>query len=295
MAKTSSAPALNKNNNQLFSGCSSVRSCRTKLRRWYNKGIPKTDLVHYGRISAGYTCQRIALKTYKKERDILDYEGMLQESGHCVIRGAIDADALSSIRSEMSCYSKSHQDTWCRTVPFSDQVFQKRLEYRTFKAEDLGFPVDEVVNSDGIPENSLPFTRIWLNGLIRLNFPHFHFVTLTLLKNNCKSKKWKDDPSFHTDIPPGWTGDTSGIDQRPNAPIALWFPLDSNIALDYKTHTNKNKPQVKSSLSSITLKPTDLLLFDRNTFLHRSSKPIQRNKCNFRLLITLSHHLNELM
>jgi hypothetical protein len=126
VAKTSS-PVIHKNNNQLLSGCNSVCSARTKLQRWYNKGISKLDQVHYGRISAGYTSQRIALKTYKKQRDILDYQGMLQESGHCTICGAIDANALLSIRTEMSCYTKSHQDTWSRIVSFSDQVFQKRL------------------------------------------------------------------------------------------------------------------------------------------------------------------------
>jgi hypothetical protein len=186
MAKTSS-PAINKNNNQLFSGCNSVRSARTKLQRWYNQGIPKSDHSHYGRISAGYTTQRIALKTYKKQRDILDYHGMLQETGHCAIRGAIDAEALMSIRADMACYIKSHQDTWSCTVPFSDQVFQKRLCYKSFKIEDLGYPVADLVNSEGILENFLPFTRIWLNGLIRLNFPHFKFVTVTFVKNNCKA------------------------------------------------------------------------------------------------------------
>jgi hypothetical protein len=46
----------------------------------------------------------------------------------------------------------------------------------------------------------------------------------------------KTDPVFHTDIPPDWTGDTSGIDERAEAPIVLWFPLQRTVALDYKYH-----------------------------------------------------------
>jgi hypothetical protein len=238
LGRGSDAHAINKNNNQLFSGCNSVQSARTKLQCWYNKGIPKSDKVHYGCISAGYTSQRNALKTYKKQRDILDYQGMLQESGHCVIRGAIGANALLSICIKMSCFSNSHQDTWSSTVSFTNQVFQKRLGYKSFKIGDLGSSEGAFVKSDGIMTNSLPFTASWRNGLIHLNFPHFRFVTVILVKNNSKAKKWSDDPSFHTDIPPGWIGDTSGIDQIPNAPIALWFPLER--AVEQKQPPTKN-------------------------------------------------------
>jgi hypothetical protein len=142
--------------------------------------------------------------------------------------------------------------------------------------------------------NNLPFLSIWLHVVVRISFPYFKFASLFLIKNNCKTTSWKDDPEFHTDMPPNWTGDTSGLDCRPDAPIVLWFPLDRAVALDYKQHINKNNPQPKVTFPLLHLKPTDLLLFDRNTFLHRSSKPIYPNFSNFRVLINLSTNLDEL-
>jgi hypothetical protein len=286
MTKNSS-PTTSPNINTLFSGCNSVRSARTKLQRWRNKGIPLSDKVHYGRISAGYTSQRISLKTYKKHRSILDYTGMLKENGHCIIRGAIDADAIASILSDLSPHHQSN-DGWCPTVQYSDQVYQKPLHFKSHKVSDIGL-------SSGSSSNTLPFLSTWLQGTLRLNFPHLKFASLFLLKNNKRISQWKTDPVFHTDIPPNWVGDTSGIDERPEAPIVLWFPLERTVALDYRYHIHKINPQPKITVPTLDLKPTDLLMFDRNTFLHRSSTPIYPNCHNFRVLITLSPTLKELM
>jgi hypothetical protein len=294
MTKTSfpplSDPPISKqeHNNPLFSACSSVRSARTKLQRWYKKGgVPRTDQVFYGRISAGYTSQRLALKTYKKERDIFDYKAMLKASAHCVIRGAIDVDAVSSIRSNLVPYMDS-PDGWSTSVQFSEQVFQKPILFKSYALSDFGL-------RSGSSINNLPFLSIWLLGVVRISFPYFKFASLFLIKNNCKSTTWADDPVFHTDMPPNWTGDTSGLDSRPDAPLVFWFPLDRDVTLAYKQHTNKSNPPPKITASLLHLKPTDLLLFDRNTFLHRSSKPIYPKFSNFRVLINLSTNVDELI
>jgi hypothetical protein len=289
MTKTSTTPTPNnnKNINTLFSGCTSVRSARTKLQRWRNKGIPLSDKVHYGRISAGYTSQRISLKSSKKHRTILDYTGSLKENGHCIVRGAIDSDAIDSILSDLSPHHNSNEG-WCPTVQFTDQVFQKPLIFKSHQVSDIGFSV-------GSSTNTLPFLSTWLQGILRLNFPHLKFASIFLLKNNVNITTWKTDPFFHKDIPPDWTGDTSGIDERAEAPMVLWFPLQRTVALDYKYHICKTNPQPKVNVPTLDVKPTDLLMFDRNTFLHRSSKPIYPNCRNFRVLIILSTNLDELL
>jgi hypothetical protein len=293
MTKTSFPPLSNpiskhEHNNPLFSACSSVRSARTKLQGWYKKGgVPRTDQLFYGRISAGYTSQRLALKTYKKERDIFDYKAMLKASAHCVIRGAIDVDAVSLIRSNLVPYMDS-PDGWCTSVQFSEQVFQKPILFKSYAPSDFG-----LVSGSSI--NNLPFLSIWLLGVVRISFPYFKFASLFLIKNNCKTTTWVDDPVFHTDMPPNWTGDTSGLDSRPDAPLVFWFPLDRDVTLDYKQHTNKSNPAPKITASLLHLKPKDLLLFDRNTFLHRSSKPIYPKFSNFRVLFNLSTNVDELM
>jgi hypothetical protein len=290
MTKTSSpAPSnpITKPNNALFCGCTSVRSTRTKLHRWYLKGIPRTDQLYYGRISAGYTSHIITLKTYKKDRDILDYKAMLEASAHCIIRGAIDAHALQSITANLSPYMKSPAN-WCASVQFSTQVYQQPISFKSSSLSNFGL-------SPGTSRNKVPFLTSWLQDIIRLSFPHFKYVSLFLIKNNRNSTKWTDDPVFHTDIPPGWQGDTSGIDERPEAPMVLWFPLETSAALDYKQHINKKNPPPKVTAPLLHLKPTDLLIFDRNTFLHRSSKPVHPNCSNFRVLIILSTNLQELV
>jgi hypothetical protein len=81
--------------------------------------------------------------------------------------------------------------------------------------------------------NNTPFFSSWLQDVICLSFPHLKLGSIFLLKNNHNTTKWKDDPVFHTDIPPGWIGNTSGIDERHDAPMVLWFPLERAVALDY--------------------------------------------------------------
>jgi hypothetical protein len=133
----------------------SVRSARTKLQRWYKKGgVPRTNQLFYGCVSAGYTSQGLALKTYKKDRDIFDYKAMLEASVHCVIRGAIDADAdaVVSFQSNLVPYIE-RPDGWCTSVQFSKQVFQKPIIFKSYALSDFGL-------RSGSSINNLPFLSI---------------------------------------------------------------------------------------------------------------------------------------
>jgi hypothetical protein len=195
---------------------------------------------------------------------------MLEASVHSVIRGAIDADTVESIISNLSPYMKSH-DGWCTSVQFNKQVLQKPILFQSFALLDVGLITGSSINN-------IPFFLSWLQDIIRLSFPHLKFCSIFLLKNNRNTTKWED------------VNDTSGIDKRHDVPMVLWFSLERSVALDYKQHTKKKHPQPKVTSSSLDLKPMDLLMFDCNTFLHWSSRPIYPKYSNFRVLIILSTH-----
>jgi hypothetical protein len=201
-------------------------------------GLPRTDQLFYDHIlSVGYTSQWLALKTYKKDRDIFDYKAMLKTCAHCVIRGAIDANAVVSIRINLVPYMES-PNGWCTSVQFSQQVFQKPILFKSYDLADFGL-------RPGSSINNLPFLSIWLHGVVRFSFPNFKFASLFLIKNNCKTNTWEDDPVFHTDMPPNWIGDTSGLDCRPDAPLLFWFPLDRATTSSISTKlilNQKSKP-----------------------------------------------------
>jgi hypothetical protein len=174
-----SLPIFNKheNTNPLSSACSSVRSARTK--RWYkNGGVLRTDQLLCGCISAGYTSQRLALRTYKKDRDIFDYNAMLKTCAHCVIRGAIDADAVVSIQSNLVPYMES-PNGWCTSVQFSQQVFQKPILFKSYALADFGLRPGSSINNP-------PFLSIWLHGIVRISFPYFKFASLFLSRKIAK-------------------------------------------------------------------------------------------------------------
>jgi hypothetical protein len=211
----------------------------------------------------------------------------LKENDHCVICGAIDVDAISSILSDLSPHHK-RKEGWSPTVQFTDQVFQKPLILKSHQVLDIGL-------SEGSTLNTLPFLSTWIQGILWLDLPQIKLASPFLLKNNPNITKWKKDPVFHTDIPPDWTGDTSSIDKRAEAPVVLWFPLQRTVALDYNYHICKTIPQPRVNVPTLDVKPMDPLMFDCSTFLNCSSKPIFPNCHNFCVLIILSTNLNELV
>jgi hypothetical protein len=148
---------------------------------------------------------------------------MLEASAHCIIRGAIHADAIDLIRFNLVPYMKSPNGWYCTSIQFSKQVFQKPILLNSYALCDFRL-------RSGSFMNNLPFLSIWLHDVVCLSFPYFKFVSLFLIKNDRKSTTWKGDPVFHADMPPNWTGDTSGIDCRPDDPMVLWFSLDRTVA-----------------------------------------------------------------